>query len=199
MGALIATIKYLTLWIFVTTFFTFVVGIMMLRETSEPQIIRNKKANSVSPGQGSTADDSPNRAKSQTIFGIELYKWWIVLFEISIVNQLFLCPYFWIELWPRFPTEEEGRELLRTPRRKLSLIMDHTVPAFLLIIEYSVNTIPLSSRHQSLLLAVYLNYIIVNFLYAMFGPKPIYPTIPWNNLESIVISAAIGLLVVLIF
>ena len=181
---------------------TFIMGLLMLFPGRKVQTIRTPTKSQSSSDEASTEteiQDCETKPQERKLFGIEHYKWWIVMFEISIVNQMFICPYFWTTLWPMIPSEEEGRELLRTPRRKLSLIMDHTVPLALLMLEFSVNTIPLCSRHIGALLGVYLCYIITNFCFAVFGPKPIYPTIPWNNFESIVIAAAIGLVVVSIF
>ena len=69
--------------------------------------------------------------------------------------------------------------------RKLSLILDHSLPLFCLLIDFLfVNKIVIVRRHGYILFIVAFMYTILNFSVTVFGGNAIYLPLKWDSFLS---------------
>lgn len=120
------------------------------------------------------------------------WKWWIVLFEISLCSQLLITPYYWILLRKLHPFEN-------TIYTKIEIVTDHTLPLVLLLVELTMNQIPFIFRHIYIGGLVVVTVILVNLIYTKVSGSPVYPMMNWNTVIGILIPLCVPAVGVLVF
>jgi hypothetical protein len=95
-----------------------------------------------------------------------------VLFEIALLMELIVAPYFWILLWPALHTQPNFTE---NKSHMLGLVLDHSVPVSLLLIDFIFfNANPIVMRHLGIVGVVAISYLVTNMTFALTS-GPVYP------------------------
>ncbi|CAI2370142.1 unnamed protein product [Moneuplotes crassus] len=74
--------------------------------------------------------------------------------------------------------------------KECSRILDHSLPLVVILFEFFSNGWVLYQR-QTVTILILLVYFPVNILYTVFGPRPLYSRLPWNNIESFIFVVAV--------
>ena len=77
--------------------------------------------------------------------------------------------------------------------------MNHTFPLFALLIDYSMNAVPVIRRHVVMVYVTGLIYTMINYLGTKVFGKVIYKLITWNDTKTYVIVVGLHVLLVLLF
>jgi len=96
--------------------------------------------------------------------------------ELALTMQLIIVPYFWFALWP-----VESIKVDNSPGKKAGMIMDHSVPLILLVIDYIfMNANPIPMRHIWIVLTVSIVYLAMNCIVTLTW-KPVYEPMTWHG------------------
>ena len=152
------TFLYLTVWSIFNTLVTFGLGVYItlypsLTSTTNLQI-KNKKC-------------SP-------------WKWWVVLYEISFIQNIVVTIFFWGLL---------SEVLILEPRWwiRFSYEINHSMPLICIFIDHIYNRMPIIGRHMWILLIYSLIYLFVNFIATKSRGKPLYKPITWNSPKGFIV------------
>jgi len=70
--------------------------------------------------------------------------------------------------------------------------MDHSLPFFLLLIEFIfLNSIPFVITHYFIMFPIFLTYILVNFCYQKIDGNPVYVPMNWDDLSGPIMTLLI--------
>ena len=123
-----------------------------------------------------------------------MWKYWIVLYQLSLTMELLICPFFWIFLFKIADAQPRFQHGLLW----LGLRVDHSFPLICLLIDYCHNQIPFILRHISILCAVLLLYGALNIIITK-TVEPIYPPLSWDSVGSVMMGIVAFAAEVLIF
>lgn len=70
------------------------------------------------------------------------WKWYIFLFETSLIFELIISIFFWIALYPG--EKEKWSKDATTDLSKLSTVLDHSIPLGILLLELTFNATPIA-------------------------------------------------------
>ena len=113
-----------------------------------------------------------------------------VLLELALAMELIVTSYFWAVLWHEV---SGAAKFQHNPLRKAGLAMDHSVPIFLLLIEYIfMDAAPVTLRHLWVFMLVSLAYLITNLTVTLTS-QPVYPDVTWKGAKGI--GLPLGILV----
>lgn len=121
----------------------------------------------------------------------KLYKWAIILFNIAFMYEVVIVVGFWTIILP-------GILLVEQPHSSsvpLSFIivaggMDHSLPLVVLLIDFSINCVPIIWRHFFISFAVGLVYMLMNMIYSV-DVKPVYPVLTWQGPLGVILPILI--------
>ena len=117
----------------------------------------------------------------------------IILFELALVMELVITPFFWLFLWPGIKsTQLEGWHFP-------NIVCPHFVPLFFLLIDYSYNQIPFIKRHLFIMLFVTVSYLIVNLVCTKVSGIPVYPIMTWDSFGTCMIPVGTAIVSLIIF
>ena len=104
-----------------------------------------------------------------------------VLLELALAMELIVTSYFWAVLWHEV---SGAAKFQHNPLRKAGLAMDHSVPIFLLLIEYIfMDAAPVTLRHLWVFMLVSLAYLITNLTVTLTS-QPVYPDVTWKGAKG---------------
>jgi hypothetical protein len=115
------------------------------------------------------------------------WKWFTVLFELSLVLEVCITVIYWTLLHPNLFHSND--HIIK----KFSLICDHTLPLMGLIIEYCVSNQPIVRHHFVVVMAVTIAYMVVN-LYATLIWRA-----PYENINLLEVDGLIKIVICLVF
>jgi hypothetical protein len=116
-----------------------------------------------------------------------LWKWHIVIFEIALVCELIISPYFWLLLWPS--VYNSGRSTLFIWTQSLV----HSVPLIILLTDFIIlNWVPILLRHYCAVFFVTISYMIVNVTVTKVQGHAVYPGMTWDSLAGFVLPLVVA-------
>lgn len=83
--------------------------------------------------------------------------------------------------------------------RQLSLVLDHSLPLFCLVVDYSINSMPFIKRHLWGIIFTVTFYILIDFAFVKLTGKIIYKILNWNDFFSFVLSLIALIICIVIF
>lgn len=116
------------------------------------------------------------------------WKHWVLLFEGTLLIEILITLFFWIMLWPILKHKKMITEA--TPEFFLEVVLAHTMPLALLLIEWMMNAAPFAKRHIVIFLTIGISYLILNIIITFSRDKPVYPVFKWTNTASYVTAVA---------
>ena len=126
---------------------------------------------------------------------ITAWKLWIYFFQQSLIFEILITTFFWGMLYRDF----KKMSFYQSPIRQLSLVLDHLLPLFCLILDYSVNSMPFIKRHLWPIIFTVTVYICVDFAFVKLTGKIIYKILNWNDIFSFVLSIIAIIFLVIVF
>ena len=72
------------------------------------------------------------------------WKWYIFLFEASIVFETIISIFFWTILFPNVQKVWNDPKIDTSDLSKLSTVLDHSAPLALLLFDFSYNAVPIA-------------------------------------------------------
>jgi hypothetical protein len=141
----------------------------------------------------------PNRSNVRNSNRCSLWKVWTFLFQVSFLMEFTITGMFWSMLYADMPecnsTAPKGIHNIRC----VTLLGDHCLPLFCLLVEYSYNAQPFMKRHIIPVLIISITYMIVNCSATFIRGEPIYPPIDWVTPSGIITPCAALVGTVLLF
>ena len=102
---------------------------------------------------------------------------------MALIVEVIVTLVFWILLSPLINFEKIGTALY------YQVIIDHSLPLACLLIDYSINAVPIIRRHLIGILIYGVIYLLINFSIVKITGYAVYPFLKWNDWSSILISA----------
>ena len=95
------------------------------------------------------------------------WKWFIILFELSVVLWILLSFLFWTQVWRK---EMEKKDLDFVEQMFVNeLVMCHVLPPMCLLIDYCVNAVPVAKRHAFIVIPITVANLIINMFIHQFS------------------------------
>lgn len=124
---------------------------------------------------------------------LRLWKWWIILFEWTLVIEVLVTIIFWTTLyspktWATF-----------TPGFKMQNCFEHGLIVCFLLVEWCLNAVPFCWRHLVFVNAMMVLYLLETLIIALVTSNAVYPPLSWRNGLSWASLVVMPALVSLIF
>ena len=163
---------YLSSWAVWSTFLTFAIGVYLSFFVNQSELKEQNKRSFCSA-----------------------WKWWVYLYQQSLVWSILATLAFWSLIWPAMLASKgkTGERLKNDVYWKIEMILDHSTPLFCLLLDYSVNAIPMARRHVVPILATSTVYLLVNLIYVKASGRWVYKFLSWESFLTVLIALAIGL------
>lgn len=136
-----------------------------------------------------------------TNYGMQ--KWYIMLFQISLISEIIITLSFWTLLVPHEDFMEfRDRTCTDRPVSCFMLYADHWLPLLLLLIDYAISHSVFLKRQWILIDLCSFVYLIYNFTWVKITGIPLYPMYNWykpsayiNFFLSLLINPALFLFI----
>ena len=134
-------------------------------------------------------------AKSLTSYNSPFcaWKWYIMLFELSLVIGIFNFFSYWTILHNDMWNDESVKKGFAG---RFGLVTDHILPQIALILEWFMTNPPLVKRHVVVLIAITTLYLIINLSYSLAYRSP-YNFMSWHSFGGTMLHL-LGLLIVVV-
>ena len=113
------------------------------------------------------------------------WKWYIFLFETSLIYEIIITIIFWSLLFPAKLDEWNGLvpdKKIPSDLSKLSTVLDHSAPLGLLLFDFMYNAVPIAKRHFVFIFLISICYLIVNFAVTKItGDAPYGKFLNWSD------------------
>lgn len=93
---------------------------------------------------------------------VHAWKWFVILFELSFVVWILLSFLFWTQVWRKELARKDAG--LVEQMFVNELVLCHVLPPMCLLIDYSMNAVPVAKRHVVIVIPI----LIVNLVINMF-------------------------------
>ena len=130
--------------------------------------------------------------KSHKYSPFRAWKWHMLLFECALTFELMICSVYWPLLF-----KDTWFDYVKI-NRKISMAMDHSVPLFLLLIEYFLANTAFLKKHVYAVCFLILLYLPINLYYSIIG-KPPYAIMDWASLTGFILPIAFAGGFILVF
>jgi hypothetical protein len=141
----------------------------------------------------------PNRTNVPNTKRCSLWKVWTYLFQVSFIMEFTITGMFWSMLYADLPECNSTAPKGILDIHCVTLLGDHSLPLFCLLVEYSYNAQPFMKRHIILVLIIIIAYMIVNCSATFIRGEPIYPPMDWVSVSGIVTPLAASVGTILLF
>ena len=103
------------------------------------------------------------------------WKWYTFMFQLAFLLEWIISPMYWLLL--------NNKDSYRPDDMFYNILKggDHVLPLLLLLVDFSMNTIPFCNRHYLLVCVVLLVYMMFNYLVTFIRNKPVYSILDWNS------------------
>jgi hypothetical protein len=123
----------------------------------------------------------------------QAWKWFTILFEMSLTLEIIITVLYWTIL------HKDANTLSVDWKVQTNLYMDHIIPIIALICEFFLSYQPILKRHAFILLAIMSSYLLFNIGYTIAG-KPPYDVNEWHTfLGALTCLGTFGMGIVLFY
>ena len=126
----------------------------------------------------------------------QLWKWYILIYEIALLCELIVAPYFWALLWQDLIKQD----IMKQPLFKATQICVHSIPFSILVLEFIfINWVPVTMRHYSVAFLVTVSYMLTNMITCFVQGSPVYPGMTWDSVGGCILPLGVAVLSMVIF
>ena len=108
---------------------------------------------------------------------------------------MIIATFFWGMLYRDF----KKLSFYQSGVRQLSLILDHSLPLFCLLLDYSVNSMPFIKRHLWGILTLVFLYILIDLAFVKYTGRIVYKILNWKDYISFILAMVALILCIICF
>ena len=115
------------------------------------------------------------------------------MFQLAFLSECIITPFYWFLLNNKDSYRPDDMVF------NIKMVGDHSLPLIVLLIDFSMNTVPFCNKHFVLVCAVLVLYLIVNYLVTIFRDKPVYPVLDWDSAFGLSLPPIVFIYLTLVF
>ena len=124
------------------------------------------------------------------------WKWYIFTYELAFIMEIIITCVFWLLL---YSSMKKKPLYANSEIQMLGLVLHHSLPLILLVIDYTINAMPIVGRHIYMICFMCAAYLMLNYYVTIKRGTPVYGIMSWDSPKALMIPVGTVLAGLIIF